>query len=247
VPNRIGVTSLTQPPQLRALTIRYDNELTEDCSDRLWALMGSLLHDVLEGYAEGLDNTIAEQKLEIEVDGWTVVGKYDLSEIILEGELLTDWKFTSIYALKPDEPVKSEWEAQINCYAYLLGQHGRTVTQAQIVAIGRDWSKSRAKRESDYPQKAVLIKPVNLWPPEQTLEYIKGRVALHRDAEKGIGGRVLTFGRSNERDKRKRSNYLKIKNWQRSGSRKFWEDQPLTTLNTGQENQSAAKRTARRR
>lgn len=186
VPNRIGVTELTQPPQLRALTRRHADEITEDVSDRLWALLGTLLHNVLEGYAEGLDNAIAEQKLEIQVDGWTVVGKYDLSEIILEGELLTDWKLTSIYSLRDSEPVKPEWEAQINCYIYLLGQHGRKVTEAQIVAIGRDWNKSRARREADYPKKAVCIKRVTLWEPERTLVYIKERVALHRNAEAGF-------------------------------------------------------------
>lgn len=185
-PNRIGVTELTQPPQLRGLTRRHEGELTEDASDRLWALLGSLLHDVLEGYAEGLDNTIAEQKLEIEIDGWTVVGKYDLSEMILEGELLTDWKLTSVYSLRDNDAVKPEWEAQINCYVYLLGQHGRTVTKAQIVAIGRDWNKSRARRERDYPQKGICIKPVVLWPAEQTLAYIKERVRLHKAAEQGV-------------------------------------------------------------
>lgn len=219
VPNRIGVTELTQPPQLRALVKCYENELSEDASDRLWALLGTLLHDVLLAHAEGLENTIAEQKLEVEIDGWTVVGKYDLSEIIVEGELLTDWKLTSIYSLKLDEPVKPEWEAQINCYAYLLREHGRTVSRAQIVAIGRDWNKSRASRESSYPQKAITVKPVTLWPHETTLEYIKRRVALHREAENGTwstarqksGGPGQISGRSTRRAKRKRSNYLKMK------------------------------------
>lgn len=185
-PNRIGVTELSQPPQLRGLTRQHAGELTEDASDRLWALLGSLLHDVLEGYAEGLDNTIAEQKLEIEIDGWTVVGKYDLSEMILEGELLTDWKLTSVYSLRDNDAVKPEWEAQINCYVYLLKEHGRNVSNAQIVAIGRDWNKSRARRERDYPQKGICIKPVALWPTEQTLAYIRERVRLHKAAEQGV-------------------------------------------------------------
>lgn len=186
VANRISITTLTQPPQLQGLVRRYSSELSEDASDRLWALMGSLLHDVLEKYSQDLENTFAEQKLEIQIDGWTVVGKYDLSEIILEGERLTDWKFTSIYSLKDNEPVKFEWEAQINCYIELLRQYKRTVTEAQIIAIGRDWSKSRARRERDYPQKAVAMKPVSLWGSEKTLEYMRERVALHAAAQRGV-------------------------------------------------------------
>lgn len=184
-PHRISVTELTQPPQLRALKLRHEHEIVEDVSDRLWALLGTLLHGVLESHAEGIDNAIAEQRLDIQVDGWTVSGKYDLSEFIIENELLTDWKLTSVYSLREDEPVKPEWEAQINCYAYLLSQHGRTVNNAQIVAIGRDWSKMRAKREPDYPQKAVCVKPVNLWGQEKALAYIKERLTLHRQAERG--------------------------------------------------------------
>lgn len=184
-PNRIGITELTGPPQIRQLLKRYDDELTEDVSDRIWALLGTLLHGVLESYAEGLVDTIAEQKLEIQVDGWTVVGKYDLSEFILEGERLSDWKLTSVYSLRESEPVKTEWEAQINCYAHLLREHGRTVSEAQIVALGRDWSKLKARRERDYPQKGLAKRPITLWSHEQTTKYIKQRVALHQAAEKG--------------------------------------------------------------
>src|SRR5262245_59885962 len=92
-PKTVSVTALVQPPQIQGLLNRHDAELSEDAADRLWMLMGTLLHDVLERHAEGLEDTIAEQRLEIQIEGWTVTGKYDLSEFILDGETLTDWKF----------------------------------------------------------------------------------------------------------------------------------------------------------
>lgn len=184
-PKTVSVTTLIRPPQITGLEQQYDNSISEDAADRLWALMGTLLHDVLEAHAQGLENTIAEQRLDIQIAGWTITGKYDLSEFILDNEDLSDWKFTSIYALKEKEPVKPEWAAQLNCYAELLRQKGRKVSSAQIVAIGRDWSKRRARREADYPQKAVLIKPVSLWTSEEVLTYLTERIRLYEAALEG--------------------------------------------------------------
>lgn len=184
-PKTVSVTTLTRPAQIQGLTKLHDDQITEDAADRMWALLGTLLHDVLERHARGLQDTIAEQRLELEIDDWTITGQYDLSELILEGETLTDWKLTSIYALKESD-AKPEWEAQLNCYAALLKHHGRNVTKAQIVAIGRDWSKMRAKREPDYPQKGVAIKPVTLWEPNKVYAYMKHRLMLHKNAQAGI-------------------------------------------------------------
>lgn len=185
-PRRISITDLSLPPQLRGLRIQHENELEEDAADRIFALLGSLLHDVLEKYADSEAGEIAEEKLEMEIDGWTVVGKYDLSEteIILEGEVLTDWKLTSIYSLKDND--KPEWEEQINCYIELLRRHGRTVTKAQIIPIGRDWSKSKAQYSKDYPQQQVIIKPIRIWSSEEAVAYIRERIRLHELAEQGI-------------------------------------------------------------
>ena len=186
-PNTISVSELIQPPQLRALIRKYDDELTEDASDRLWALLGTLLHGVMEQSAEGMADHFTEEELSTEVLGWQVIGHYDLSEMVLDGELLTDWKLTSVYSMK-DKELKPEWDAQINCYAELLRRAGRHVSRAQIVAIGRDWSQSRALRErdSDYPQQQVLVKPVSLWESERVSSYLESRVRLHQEAERGI-------------------------------------------------------------
>lgn len=182
-PNVISVTELIQPPQLRALTLAHAGEIIEDASDRIWALLGTLLHGVLERNAQGLKDTISEEQLEVEVLGWKVIGHYDLSEMILDGELLTDWKLTSVWAIK--DGIKPEWEAQLNVYAELIRRAGRFVNQLQIVAIGRDWSKSKAQFEPSYPKQQVQILSVPLWTSEQTAEFLEERVRLHQDAMKG--------------------------------------------------------------
>ncbi len=183
-PNTISVTSLIQPPQIRALTLKHDAELSEDASDRLWALLGTLLHHALEGHAQGVKNLTSEEELKMEVLGWTLIGHYDLSELLLEGELLTDYKLTSVWAVK--EGVKTDWEQQLNVYAHLIRAAGRYIEKLQIVAIGRDWSKAKARYEKGYPQQQVKVMPVPLWTPEDTQAFIEERVRLHQEAEKGI-------------------------------------------------------------
>jgi len=182
-PNVISVTELIQPPQIRALTLAHGSEISEDASDRIWALLGTLLHGVLERNAKGLKDTIAEETLEADVLGWKVIGHYDLSEMVLDGETLTDWKLTSVWAVK--DGIKAEWEQQLNCYAQLIRLTGRYVDQLQIVAIGRDWSKSKAQFDPSYPQQQVQIFSVPLWTPEQATEFLEERVALHQEAMKG--------------------------------------------------------------
>lgn len=183
VPGVFSVTELIAPPQLRALSIKHETDLVEDASDRIWSLLGTLLHGVLERNAQGLKDAIAEEVLETEVLGQKIVGHYDLSEMVLDGELLTDWKLTSIWAVK--DGIKPEWEAQLNLYAELIRRAGRFVNQLQIIAIGRDWSKSKAQFDPGYPQQQVQTFSVPLWTPEQANEYLIERVRLHQAAECG--------------------------------------------------------------
>lgn len=184
VEGRISVSELVQPPQLRKLTLDHKNDIIEDAADRIWSLLGTLLHGVLERNAKGLKDTVAEEELTTEILGWQVVGHYDLSEMILEGEWLTDWKLTSIWAIK--DGIKPEWEQQLNCYAELIRRAGRPVNQLQIVAVGRDWSKSKARYDPSYPQQQVKLFAVPLWPSEEASAYMEERVRLHQQAEKGI-------------------------------------------------------------
>ena len=57
------------------------------------------------------------------------------------------------------------------------------VTKLQIIAILRDWSKLKAKRENNYPQHQVQILPVDLWLPTKIESYLQERVGLHQIAQ----------------------------------------------------------------
>ena len=78
------------------------------------------------------------------------------------------------------------WTAQLNMYAELIRRAGRSVQQIQIVAIGRDWSKSKAKFDSSYPQQQVKVFEIPLWTQEEASEFLRTRVYLHQQAAQGV-------------------------------------------------------------
>ena len=43
----ISITGLTSPPRIRVLKKKYDAELEEDISDRMFVLLGQIMHGIL--------------------------------------------------------------------------------------------------------------------------------------------------------------------------------------------------------
>lgn len=176
---QISVTELISPPQMRALTLRHWAELTEDASDRIWATMGQLMHKLLEEHGRDSDSHLIEHTLSSEVQGTTVTGTLDLYH---RDGVLTDYKFVSVWTTI--DGVKREWEQQLNLYAELLRRNNYPVNRLQIVAIYRDWSKTRAQ-DSSYPKSQVSVFEVPLWLEEEAGKFLEERVRLHRLAEAG--------------------------------------------------------------
>lgn len=95
--------------------------------------------------------------------------------------VLDDYKLVSTYAIK--DGAKPEWTAQLNIYALMLREHGYRVDRLRIVAILRDWQKSKAKHTQDYPQVPALVIPIEAWPADRTEAYIKERLMAHGKAQ----------------------------------------------------------------
>jgi hypothetical protein len=170
----ISVTTLISPPRVSALKIQHADELEEDASDRIWSLMGQVVHGILER----ADKTgVAERRLSIEVEGWKISGQMDR---YIDG-VLQDYKVVTAYKFK-DDGVPEEYEQQLNIYAELLRQNGHPVKRLEIVGILRDWSKMEARRDPAYPQAQVIVREVSLWSQEAAQKFIRERVVLHKQA-----------------------------------------------------------------
>jgi len=173
----LSVTSMIAPARKRILEIRHGDELTEDVADRIWSLMGQIAHGILE---RADDEAWCEERLYITRHGWRISGQFD--RVLLEGDgLCQDYKLSSTYSIK--DGVKSEWEAQANLYRLMLVEHGYRVERLQIVVVLRDWQKSKAKHDANYPQAPVVVMDVALWPAEKTEAYIVERLTAHGKAQ----------------------------------------------------------------
>lgn len=174
---QFSVTELISPPRIRVLQRAHDAVMERDVADMLWSMLGKTLHKVLENRATA--GTIAEQRLYAEVDGVTVSGGIDLQVVAGNEVDITDWKFTSTWAVMADKP---EWEQQLNVYAYLALLNGRVPRDLMVTAILRDWSQAKAEREKDYPQVPILQLKMTMWSVGKMAEFVKGRIKAHAQA-----------------------------------------------------------------
>ncbi len=175
-PGHISVTGLIQPPRIRQLMLRHEDEIEEDVSDKIWMLLGSAVHDVLE--RADTTRSLQEERLSTTVSGWTVTGKADLWE---NPGIVTDYKVTSVWA--GINGVKPEWEAQVNIYGHLYELADFPVDHLRIVCIYRDWSKNRAKQGDNYPPCAAGVLPIRKWSRDSVEDYLIDRIELHQQAE----------------------------------------------------------------
>jgi len=166
----ISVTGLIQPPQIARLRKEHEDKLSSDVRDELWKLLGTGVHSVLEANNPG---TSEKRYFADHTYGVVISGAIDL----LEDGAVTDYKVTSVYTVQ--QPLKKDWESQLNLYAWLLRQNDIETKSLTIVAICRDWMRSRADRDPKYPSSPIVSIPVPLWLPKIQDDYVNERVAIH--------------------------------------------------------------------
>lgn len=182
----IGVTTLTTPAKQSALLRLHRDDIVEEAADHIYRLFGQAVHVVLERAARGDGiETFAEERWELERLGWRIAGRLDYLtlEPTRQRRRLTDYKVTSVWSVKDDEP-KDEWSAQLNLLA-LFGflNRGLEVDELRVTALLRDWRKNEKLRFGDsYPSHPVATVAVKKWPFDVTEAYLAERVAAHQQA-----------------------------------------------------------------
>jgi len=167
-----SVTELIKPPQINRLWAEHENKISMDVRDEFWKLLGRGVHNVLEQYSDG---GVSEERHFAKVGDLTVSGAIDL----VSNGMVTDYKVTSTYSVM--KGLKPEWEQQLNMYSWLLRQNDISSSSLRIVALCRDWIRSRSDRSQQYPASPIVIIPVPKWPDEQQDQYIEERVRVHMD------------------------------------------------------------------
>ena len=174
-----SVTEIISPPRIQRLRRKHFEEIEQDVSDMLWMLLGTALHVVAER-SEVLGHT-NEERLSAGINGIILSGAIDLQKDDEDGVTITDYKFTSAWALMNDKP---EWEQQQNIYKYLVERvKKKPVKGLKICALIRDWSRRDAQNKPDYPQAPIQVIDIPMWTFDRTEAFIKERVEMHRDSK----------------------------------------------------------------
>jgi hypothetical protein len=154
-------------------------ELEEDVSEKMWAVLGTAAHKMFEETAD--DKHVSEERIFTEIDGWVISGAIDVQKIEDDGVTIMDYKTTSVWSVIMG---KVEWERQLNCYAELVRRAKSSKVKAlKVIAILRDWRSRDAEEKPDYPRAPIVEVNIPLWPESQAAEYLNERVALHQKAE----------------------------------------------------------------
>lgn len=166
-----SVTELAGPTRLAMLRRLHASAITEDAADRIWSLLGTLMHELLSKSADA--NVLHEERLTMKLpSGLTMSGAMD-HYTLDAGGTLSDYKLTTVWSTRGE--VKPEWVAQASGYAILLRAHGFPVGKARVVMVLRDWNLTEAtrKRSEGWPQQAVDVKPVSIWTDHDALVYFE--------------------------------------------------------------------------
>ncbi len=176
----ISVTGLLSPPRQAVLKEQHAHEITEDVVDRIWSLLGQAVHVILE---RADSSGITEERLFMDLYGWRISGQFD--RLSLTDGILQDYKVTSAWTIVFGDRI-AEWEAQLNLYALLATEHGREIKGLEVVAILRDWQKSKAREDPQYPQSQVAVVPLELWSRNRQVAFLRDRVNLHQMARDSL-------------------------------------------------------------
>jgi hypothetical protein len=176
----ITTTSLFQPPKIRELMRRHADTITEDASDRVWTMLGTANHYVLEQIAKrNPERYVCEERFYMDVDEVKLGGQIDLYD--KQEQVLYDYKVSSVYKAMSDD--RFEWTAQAAVNRLLLEHNGYPVKRAAIILVMKDFRLRDSKIKADYPKCPVVEIKLDAWKPEETFAYIKSRITLHQQAK----------------------------------------------------------------
>lgn len=173
-----SATTLLKGVKETKLLERHYDEIEVDASDSIWAVFGTAVHSIFE---KQNDETFKEEFFEVPVSRSTVTGKCDSYD--MQNEIIVDWKTASTWKVIYQD--FEDWKKQGLIYAWLMKKSGLNVKKCRFIALLKDYSKSKAKIDSSYPQKPVYIYEFSVTEKDlsEIEDFIVNRVMTLEEAE----------------------------------------------------------------
>lgn len=151
-PKRYSVTEVLGGTCEAVLKRRHQDDITEDVSDMVWAIMGTAAHRVLQDARE-TDSQVKELWLSVPIGDYTLSGIFDLYDD--STHTVTDYKTCSVWKVQVGD--FEDWRKQTLMYCWMLRQNGFDASRGEIVAIMRDHSIRDARTKDGYPRHPVMV------------------------------------------------------------------------------------------
>jgi hypothetical protein len=153
----LSATTLIQGVKQIILTDRHWEELSDDVSDRIWAIFGQAVHSLLESEGE---NDFSEQEMAHQTGDITITGRIDNYD--MKNGIICDYKTASVYKVKAAD--YEDWYLQGMIYAWLLSKNGFKTRKCRFIALLKDHSKTDASRDWQYPKRPVFLYEFSVTP-----------------------------------------------------------------------------------
>lgn len=150
-PEVIRVTQTLKGIRETILEQRYHEQITRDVSEMIWAIFGTAVHTVFEQSQEEAYQ-VTEARLTERLGELSVSGQFDLYDA--KRKIIIDYKTASVWKIIYGD--FSDWRKQTLIYAWLMRKAGFAVDGGKIIALLKDHSISKAKREANYPKLPVV-------------------------------------------------------------------------------------------
>ena len=134
--NHFSVTEILNSPRQVWLKRRHDHECERDVLTVVYAVQGSLMHQLLE---QLVDDSIQEERLKYHFGDLTVSGGFDRYDYDL-----WDFKYTTVWTWIKNNNF-DRFTQQLNLYAFLLRRAGFDIGALGLIEIFRDWSANAFK------------------------------------------------------------------------------------------------------
>jgi hypothetical protein len=175
--SEFSTTQLISPPQRTWIKAQGHEEVFSIISS-YYAVLGTILHRVIEDYALPEEGEFAEQRIHTTIQDRKVSGCIDLYET--DTRTVSDWKFVGGVQTE----IKDEHLKQLQINGYLAELHGWTVNHVGIVYFQRDWKTLQALVDHTYPKSG--IKPIIVdYDREHGIHLLETTVKEHIDAKNG--------------------------------------------------------------
>lgn len=146
IPRTYSCTQMLKGVCETVLSRRHYDEIVEDVADKVWAIFGTAVHSILENAAES-PSQLKEGAISVDVGNYTLTGIFDLYDD--STGTVVDYKTAG--TIKYQKQDFEDYRKQTLIYCWMLRQIGFNAHRGQIIMILRDWVKSKAKFDTDYP------------------------------------------------------------------------------------------------